>query len=157
MAGLVESLLAELGIALPTAPAPAANYVPVVRTGDLLFVSGQISRAPGGEEVVGKLGAGLGVAEGRRAAELCALNILAQVKAAVGDLDHVVRVVRLNGFVNSAPDFTDHPQVINGASDLFGRVLGERGKHSRCALGVAALPFGVAVEIDAVIEVVPQS
>jgi len=153
MAGVVESLLAELGLALPAAPAPAANYVPVVRTGNLLFVSGQISRSPSGEEVVGKLGAGLTVEQGQRAAELCALNILAQVKAAVGDLDQIVRVVRLNGFVNSAPDFVDHPQVINGASNLMGRVLGERGKHSRCALGVAALPFGVAVEIDAVVEV----
>jgi enamine deaminase RidA (YjgF/YER057c/UK114 family) len=153
MAGVVESLLAELGITLPSAPAPAANYVPVVQTGNLLFVSGQISRSPAGEEVVGKLGAGLGIPEGQRAAELCAINILAQVKAAVGDLDRVVRVVRLNGFVNSAPDFVDHPQVINGASNLIGKVLGERGKHSRCALGVAALPFGVAVEIDAVVEV----
>jgi len=153
MAGVVESLLAELGLALPAAPAPAANYVPVVRTGNLLFVSGQISRSPSGEEVVGKLGAGLTVEQGQRAAELCALNILAQVKAAVGDLDQIVRVVRLNGFVNSAPDFVDHPQVINGASNLMGKVLGERGKHSRCALGVAALPFGVAVEIDAVVEV----
>lgn len=153
MAGVVESLLAELGLALPAAPAPAANYVPVVRTGNLLFVSGQISRSPSGEEVAGKLGAGLTIEQGQRAAELCALNILAQVKAAVGDLDQIVRVVRLNGFVNSAPDFVDHPQVINGASNLMGRVLGERGKHSRCALGVAALPFGVAVEIDAVVEV----
>lgn len=153
MAGVVESLLAELGIALPAAPAPAANYVPFVQSGNLLFVSGQISRSPTGEEVVGKLGDDLGIPEGQRAAELCALNILAQVKAAVGDLDRVVRVVRLNGFVNSAPDFTDHPMVINGASNLIGKVLGERGKHSRCALGVAGLPFGVAVEIDAVIEV----
>lgn len=153
MAGVVESLLAELGIALPAAPAPAANYVPAVQSGNLLFVSGQISRSPTGEEVVGKLGVDLGIPEGQRAAELCALNILAQVKAAVGDLDRVVRVVRLNGFVNSAPDFTDHPLVINGASNLIGKVLGERGKHSRCALGVAGLPFGVAVEIDAVIEV----
>lgn len=153
MAGVVESLLAELGIALPAAPAPAANYVPAVQSGNLLFVSGQISRSPTGEEVVGKLGVDLGLPEGQRAAELCALNILAQVKAAVGDLDRVVRVVRLNGFVNSAPDFTDHPLVINGASNLIGKVLGERGKHSRCALGVAGLPFGVAVEIDAVIEV----
>ncbi|BBE71560.1 RidA family protein [Oharaeibacter diazotrophicus] len=153
MAGVVESLLAELGLALPAAPAPAANYVPVVQTGNLLFVSGQISRSPSGEEVAGKLGAGLTIEQGQRAAELCALNILAQVKAAVGDLDRIVRVVRLNGFVNSAPDFVDHPQVINGASNLMGKVLGERGKHSRCALGVAALPFGVAVEIDAVVEV----
>lgn len=153
MPGTVEKALAALGHTLPAAPAPAANYVPAVRTGNLVFVSGQISRSPSGEEVAGKLGAGLGIAEGQRAAEICALNILAQVKAVVGDLDAIVRVVRLNGFVNSAPDFTDHPQVINGASNLIGAALGDKGKHSRCALGVAALPFGVAVEIDAVVEV----
>ncbi len=152
MAGVVESLLAELGLSLPNAPAPAANYVPFVRTGNLLFVSGQISRNAA-ESIDGKLGAGLDIAAGQRAAEICAVNILAQVKAAVGDLDNIVRVVRLNGFVNSAPDFVDQPQVVNGASNLLAKVLGERGKHSRCALGVASLPFGVAVEIDAVIEV----
>lgn len=153
MAGVIESLLAELGLTLPAAPAPAANYVPFVRSGNLLFVSGQISRSPTGEEIVGKLGAGLGLDQGRRAAEICALNILAQAKAALGDLDEIAQIVRLNGFVNAAPDFTDHPLVINGASDLMGRVLGERGKHSRCALGVSGLPFGVAVEIDAVIAI----
>lgn len=153
MAGVVESLLSELGLALPAAPLPAANYVPVVQTGNLLFVSGQISRSPDGEEIAGKLGLDLSIEDGQRAARICALNILAQVKAAVGDLDRVTRIVRLNGFVNSTPDFTDHPKVINGASDLMGQVLGEKGKHSRCALGVAGLPFGVAVEIDAVVEV----
>lgn len=153
MAGVVESLLSELGLALPAAPLPAANYVPVVQTGNLLFVSGQISRSPDGEEIAGKLGVDLTIEEGQRAARICALNILAQVKATVGDLDRITRIVRLNGFVNSAPDFTDHPKVINGASDLMGQVLGEKGKHSRCALGVAGLPFGVAVEIDAVVEV----
>ncbi|WP_181705423.1 RidA family protein [Chthonobacter rhizosphaerae] len=153
MAGVVESLMAELGLALPTAPAPAANYVPVVQTGNLLFVSGQISRAPDGSQIAGKLGEGLSIEEGQEAARICALNILAQVKATVGDLDRIVRVVRINGFVNAAPDFVDHPKVINGASDLLGQVLGEKGKHSRCALGVAGLPFGVAVEIDAVVEV----
>jgi enamine deaminase RidA (YjgF/YER057c/UK114 family) len=151
--GEVERALEALGHRLPDAPAPAANYVPAVRTGSLLYVSGQISRSPSGEEVVGTLGAGVTLAEGRRAAELCALNILAQVKAAVGDLDRIVRVVRLNGFVAATADFKEHPQVINGASDLFGAALGERGRHSRCALGVASLPFGVAVEIDAVVEV----
>lgn len=153
MAGTVESLLAELGLNLPSAPAPAANYVPAVRTGNLLFVSGQISKSPDGDAVVGKLGADVSVEDGQKAARICAMNILAQVKAAVGDLDQIVRIVRLNGFVNSTPEFTDHPQVINGASDLMGQVLGDRGKHSRCALGVAALPFGVAVEIDAVVEI----
>lgn len=153
MAGTIEKALNDLGHRLPDAPAPAANYVPAVRTGSLLFVSGQLSRSPSGEEVVGTLGAGVTVAEGQRAAELCALNILAQVKAAVGDLDRIVRVVRLNGFVQATPDFKDHPQVVNGASNLIGAVLGEKGRHTRCALGVASLPFGVAVEIDAVIEV----
>lgn len=153
MTGTVEKALEGLGHSLPAAPAPAANYVPAVMTGNLLFVSGQISRSPSGEEVRGTLGAGLTVAEGQRAAEICALNILAQVKAAVGDLDRIARVVRLNGFVQATADFTDHPKVINGASDLFGQLLGEKGKHSRCALGVASLPFGVAVEIDAVIEI----
>jgi enamine deaminase RidA (YjgF/YER057c/UK114 family) len=153
MTGTVEKTLTDLGYTLPEAPAPAANYVPTVRTGALLYVSGQISRAPGGPEVVGTLGDGLSVADGQRAAEICALNILAQVKAAVGDLDRIVQVVRLNGFVRSTPEFTDHPQVVNGASNLIGKVLGERGRHTRCALGVAGLPFGVAVEIDAVVEV----
>jgi enamine deaminase RidA (YjgF/YER057c/UK114 family) len=153
MTGTVEKALRELGMELPDAPAPAANYVPFVQTGSLLFVSGQISRSPSGQEVVGTLGAGLTVAEGQRAAEICALNILAQAKAAIGDLDLIVRVLRLNGFVNSTADFTDHPQVINGASNLIAAALGERGRHTRCALGVIGLPFGVAVEIDAVIEV----
>jgi enamine deaminase RidA (YjgF/YER057c/UK114 family) len=153
MSGTVEKSLNDLGFTLPDAPAPAANYVPTVLTGNLLYVSGQISRAPGGAEVVGTLGDGLSVTDGQRAAEICALNILAQVKAAVGDLDRIARVVRLNGFVASTPAFTDHPQVVNGASNLIGKVLGERGRHTRCALGVAALPFGVAVEIDAVIEI----
>jgi enamine deaminase RidA (YjgF/YER057c/UK114 family) len=153
MSGTVEKSLNDLSFTLPDAPAPAANYVPTVLTGNLLYVSGQISRAPGGAEVVGTLGDGLSVTDGQRAAEICALNILAQVKAAVGDLDRIARVVRLNGFVASTPAFTDHPQVVNGASNLIGKVLGERGRHTRCALGVAALPFGVAVEIDAVIEI----
>jgi enamine deaminase RidA (YjgF/YER057c/UK114 family) len=153
MPGTVEKTLADMGITLPDSPPPAANYVSTVQTGSLLFVSGQISRSPTGEEVVGTLGAGVTLAQGQRAAEICAINILAQVKSAIGDLDRVVRVVRLNGFVNATPDFTDHPQVINGASNLIAKVLGDKGKHSRCALGVASLPFGVAVEIDAVVEI----
>lgn len=153
MGGSVDRRLAELGIVLPVPPAPVAKYVPSVRTGSLLFISGQISRAPFGEAVDGKLGAGLSVADGQRGARLCAINLIAQAQVALGDLDRVVRVVRLNGFVNSAPDFTDHPSVINAASELFAEVFGDRGTHSRCALGVAALPLGAAVEIDAVIEV----
>jgi len=153
MSSAVESALAELGLALPVAIAPIANYVPAVQTGNLLFISGQISKTTSGAEVLGKLGAGVSVADGQAAAELCALNILAQAKAALGDLDRIVRVVRLNAFVNCAPEFTDQPMVVNGASNLIGKVLGDKGKHSRTAVGVASLPLGVAVEIDAIIEV----
>lgn len=153
MTSSVESALKRLGLSLPEAIAPVANYVPYVRTGNLLFVSGQISKTTAGAAVTGKLGVDVDVAGGQKAAELCALNILAQVKAAVGDLDRIVRVVRLNAFVNSAPEFTDQPQVVNGASNLFANVLDDKGKHSRTAVGVAALPLGVAVEIDAIIEV----
>ena len=149
----IESKLAELGITLPTPTPPVANYVPVVRTGNLLFVSGQVSIDGTGTIATGKLGAGLDVEAGRVAAKLCAINILAQVKAAVGDLEKVVRVVKLVGFVNSAPDFTDHPKVINGASDLFVEVLGDKGRHARSAVGIAALPFNAAVEVEAVVEV----
>lgn len=149
----IESKLAELGITLPTPTPPVANYVPVVRTGNLLFVSGQVSIDGTGTIATGKLGAGLDVEAGRAAAKLCAINILAQVKAAVGDLEKVVRVVKLVGFVNSAPDFTDHPKVINGASDLFVEVLGDKGRHARSAVGIAALPFNAAVEVEAVVEV----
>lgn len=153
MTSSVETALAGLGLALPEAIAPVANYVPTVRTGNLLFVSGQISKTTAGAAVLGKLGVDVDVTGGQKAAELCALNILSQVKAAIGDLDKIVRVVRLNAFVNSAPEFTDQPQVVNGASNLFANVLGDKGKHSRTAVGVAALPLGVAVEIDAIIEV----
>jgi enamine deaminase RidA (YjgF/YER057c/UK114 family) len=153
MADTAETNLSKLGLTLPEAIAPVANYVPVARTGNLLFVSGQISKSPSGTLLKGKLGVDVGIAEGQAAAEACALNILAQVKATVGSLDAIVRVVRLNAFVNSAPDFVDQPLVVNGASNLFVNVLGDKGKHSRTAVGVAALPLGVAVEIDAIIEV----
>jgi enamine deaminase RidA (YjgF/YER057c/UK114 family) len=153
MSGSVEQRLAELGHTLPTPPKAAAKYVPTVRTGNLVFVAGQISALAGGEKITGKLGDGLSIDEGRRAAQICALNILAQLKAELGDLDRITRIVRLNGFVNATPDFADHPAVINGASELIGELLGEKGAHSRIALGAASLPFGSAVEIDAVVEV----
>ena len=153
MSDSVEARLNELGYTLPPAPLPAANYVPVVRVGDLLYVSGQISRRADGTDIAGKLGADLTIAEGQKAAEICALNIISQTKSAIGSLDNVIRIVKLNGFVNATPDFVDHPQVINGASNLFGIVFNEKGKHARCALGVNGLPFGVAVEIDAIIQV----
>lgn len=153
MAGKTEAHLAELGITLPDAQAPAANYVPFVISGNQLFVSGQVPKDEDGLKHVGRLGDTISIEEGKAAARLCALNLIAQAKAAVGDLDRVTRVVRLTGFVNSAPEFGDQPQVINGASDLMVEVFGERGRHARAAVGVAALPFGVAVEVDAVFEI----
>lgn len=153
MTGKIESRLAELGLQLPEAPAPAGNYVPYVISGNLVFVSGQVPKAEGGL-IVGKLGADMSIEQGQAAARLCALHLLGQVKAACGgDLDHLERVVRLGGFVNATPDFGDHPAVINGASDLLGQVLGEAGRHARAAVGSASLPFGVAVEIEGIFQI----
>ena len=153
MSGRYEAKLAELGVTLPSAPAPAANYVPFVRIGDIVYVSGQISTGPDGL-IKGRLGDGMSVEDGAAAARVCAVNLLAQVKAACeGDLDRLVRVIKLGGFVNSAPDFYDHPKVINGASDFMVEALGEAGKHARAAVGVAALPLGVAVEIEGIFEI----
>jgi len=151
--GEFESKLAGMGVTLPEAPAPAANYVPFVQSGNLLHVSGQISK-DGDTLITGKLGADMDVAGGQAAAKVCAIALLAQVKAACGgDLDRLVRVVKLGGFVNSTPEFTDQPQVINGASDFIGEALGDVGKHARAAVSAASLPFGVAVEIDGVFEI----
>lgn len=147
----VEARLATLGITLPGAPSPVANYVPFSIAGNLLFISGQVSKAADGSIVAGQLGEGMSIAKGREAARLCALNILAQAKAAAGSLDRVARIVRLNGFVNATPDFTEHPQVVNGASDLMVDVLGDKGRHTRVAVGVSSLPLGCAVEVDAVL------
>ncbi len=153
MSGRYEAKLAELGVTLPNAPAPAANYVPFVKVGDMVHVSGQISTGPDGL-IKGRLGDGMSVEDGSAAAKVCAINLLAQVKAACeGDLDRLVRVVKLGGFVNSAPDFTDQPKVINGASDFMVAALGEAGKHARAAVGVAALPLGVAVEIEGIFQI----
>ena len=149
----IDARLAELGLSLPDAPAPAANYVPAVRSGALLFVSGQISRDEGGL-ICGKLGADLDTAAGAAAARTCALALLAQVRAACdGDFGRLVRAVKLTGFVNSTPDFTEQPKVINGASDLLVEVLGEAGRHSRSAVSAGALPMGVAVEIEGIFEI----
>ncbi|MBA5777998.1 RidA family protein [Stappia sp. F7233] len=153
MSGEIEQRLAALGVTLPQAAAPAANYVPFVRTGSQLFISGQIPMGPNGIEHKGKLGADYGVEQGQVAARLCAINLLAQAKAALGDLDKVVRLVKLVGFVNCTPDFGDQPKVVNGASDFMVEALGEKGRHARSAVGVAALPFGVAVEVEAIFEV----
>lgn len=153
MTDTIESKLASLGLSLPDAPAPVANYVPTCRTGGLLFVSGQVSRRGDGHVIKGKLGDGMDVEAGREAAKVCALNILAQARAALGSLDRIERVVKLTGFVNSAPDFVDHPQVVNGASDLLVEVLGDKGRHTRSAVGVAALPANSAVEVEAILAV----
>jgi len=154
MAGTVEQKLAEQGIKLHEAPTPVANYVPFVRTGNLLFVSGQVCFAPDGKLIAkGKLGAGVSLEDGVAAARGCAVNLLAQVKAALGDLDKVVRVVRLGGFINSAPDFLDGPKVLNGASDLMVAAFGDKGRHARTTVGVASLPADAAVEVEGVFEV----
>jgi enamine deaminase RidA (YjgF/YER057c/UK114 family) len=150
----VEAKLAELGVVLPTPAAPVANYIPFVRTGTLLVVSGQICLGADGKLVAkGKLGDTVSVEDGQKAARACAINLLAQVKAAVGDLDKVVRVVRLGGFVNSAPTFVDGPKVLNGASDLMVEVFGDKGRHARSTVGVAALPADAAVEVEGMFEV----
>ncbi len=152
MPSAIETRLAELGVALPDAPAPAANYVPYVITGDIVYVSGQISQNENGL-IIGKLGADLSVEEGAAAAKTCAISLLAQAKAACGgDLDKLKRVVKLTGFVNSTADFTDQPKVINGASDFLVDALGDAGRHARSAVSAGALPLGVAVEIEGIFQ-----
>ncbi len=148
----IDSKLADLGITLPAAPAPAANYVPYVQTGNLLFVSGQISAGPGGL-ITGRLGADMAAEAGAVAARNCGLALLAQARAALGSLDRITRVVKLTGFVSSTPEFTDQPEVINGCSDLMVEVFGDKGRHARAAVSAPALPRGVAVEIEAIFEV----
>jgi len=155
MAGQIDARLKELGISLPKPAAPAANYVPFVRTGALVFTAGQVTfNAAGKLEFVGKLGREFGIDEGYQAARLCAINVLAALRSACdGDLDRVLRCVKVVGFVNSTPDFTDHPKVINGASDLIVSVFADKGKHARSAVGMGSLPLGVATEVEAVFEV----
>lgn len=153
MSGRISSRLIELGIVLPSAPKPVASYSPFVISGNSIIVSGQVPLDQGELRYRGKLGRDFDVAEGQAAARLCGLNILAQLDNALeGDLDRVTQIVRLGGFVNSAEDFSEQPQVINGASDLMLEVFGDNGRHARAAVGVNALPAGVAVEIDAVAE-----
>jgi enamine deaminase RidA (YjgF/YER057c/UK114 family) len=149
----IETRLAALGVTLPDAPAPAANYVPFVQVGDVVYVSGQISSGPDGF-ITGKLGDTMDVEAGAAAAKTCAISLLAQVKAAcAGDIERLVRVVKLTGFVNSTADFTDQPKVINGASDFLAEALGDAGRHSRSAVSAASLPFGVAVEIEGIFQI----
>ncbi|MBB3453324.1 enamine deaminase RidA (YjgF/YER057c/UK114 family) [Rhizobium sp. BK313] len=154
MSDAIEGRLKELGIVLPQAAAPAANYVPYVISGNLLYLSGQLPMENGKLGVTGHLGKDVDVAGGQRAAELCAINILAQAKAALGgDLGRIKRIVKLNGFVASVPEFVEQHLVINGASNLLANVLGDAGKHARAAVGMAALPMNAAVEIDAIMEI----
>ncbi len=153
MAGRIDARLAELGITLSDPRAPRANYIPFVVTGNLVFVSGQVSMENGGL-IAGKLGADVDLAAGQHAARVCALNLIAQLKVACdGDLDRMTRVVKLGGFVNATPDFTQPPQVMNGASDLLVEIFGEAGRHARFAIGTATLPSGAAVEIDGIFEI----
>ncbi len=153
---MIETKLAELGVKLPdigASPKAAGNYLPFVTIGDIVYVSGQISLNENGP-VTGKLGAGFDVEQGAEAARLCAISLLTQIKIACdGDLDRLVRVVKLTGFVNSTPDFTDQPKVINGASDFLVAALGDAGRHARAAVSAASLPLGVAVEIEGIFQI----
>jgi enamine deaminase RidA (YjgF/YER057c/UK114 family) len=153
MVGKIDKRLGELGIVLPTPPAPVANYVPTILSGSLLFCSGQVSAAPGGKTVKGKLGAEVSLEQGQEAARICAINLLAQAKAALGDLDRIKRCIRLGGFINSLPTYGQLPVVMNGASDLMVEVLGDAGRHARTTIGVAELPGDAAVEVEAVFEI----
>ena len=153
MASSIEARLNELGITLPPPGAPGGNYVPFIVVGNLAFMAGQVAREAGKMKYVGKIGRDLSVETGAQAARLCAVNLLAQLKVACGgDLDRVERCVRLGGFVNSPPDFFEHPKVINGASDLMVEVFGERGQHARTAVGVSALPMDSAVEVEGIFQ-----
>ncbi len=153
MAGKIDARLKELGITLPTPRAPAGNYVPTVQSGSLLFCAGQVSGIPGGEAVNGKLGAEISLEQGQKAARISAINLLAQAKAALGDLDRIKRCVRLGGFINSTPTFAQLPTVMNGASDFMVEVFGDAGRHARTTVGVAELPMDAAVEVEAIFEV----
>jgi enamine deaminase RidA (YjgF/YER057c/UK114 family) len=153
MAGRIDARLAALGIVLPTPPAPVASYIPFVISGRLVFVSGQIPFVDGKVAFTGKCGAGVTLDQAAASARACFINILAQLKvAAGGDLDRIARLVMLRGFVACTPDFTDHPKVINGASDLAGEVFGEAGRHARAAVGVPSLPADSTTEIEAIAE-----
>jgi enamine deaminase RidA (YjgF/YER057c/UK114 family) len=149
---VIDEKLANMNIALPSPPKPAGSYIPVVKTGNLVFVSGQIPMRDGKVQVTGKIPTNTTVEEAQSAAKLCILNALSQIKSEIGSLDRISRIVRVSGFVNSSPDFTEQPKVINAASDLLYEIFGENGKHSRIAVGVASLPLDSSVEIDVIAE-----
>jgi enamine deaminase RidA (YjgF/YER057c/UK114 family) len=148
-----EERLQQLGVDLPAPAAPVAAYVPTVRTGNLVYVSGQVPTVEGRPTHLGHLGAHVDLEAGRAAARTCAINVVAALKAELGELSRVRRVVKVTGFVASTPEFTDAPKVVNAASELFGEVFGDAGRHARAAVGVAALPLGVPVEVEAIVEV----
>ena len=152
--GKIDNRLAELGITVPTPAKPVANYVGWVRTGNLVFTAGQVTLADGKFHYIGKVGAEISVDDAQKAARLCAINIIAQLREACGgDLDRVKRIVKLVGFVNGTPEFSEHPKVINGASDLMVEVFGDAGKHARSAVGAGSLPLNISVEIEAIAEI----
>jgi enamine deaminase RidA (YjgF/YER057c/UK114 family) len=152
MSSKIDARLSELGITIPDLAPPVANYVPFTISGKTLYISGQLPGA-GGQMTKGHLGKDVSLEDGQKAARVCAINIIAQAKAALGDLDKISRCLRLGGFVASTPEFADHPKVVNGASDLIVEVFGDAGKHARAAVGVSALPLGAAVEVDAIFEI----
>ena len=153
MGETIEKRLSDLGVTLPAAAAPAANYVPFVRIGNLLFTAGQLPLKDGKLQAAGLVGRDLDTAAAREGAKLCAINILAQARAALGDLEKIARIVKITAFVASTPDFTEQHLVANGASDFLFAALGERGKHARSAVGMASLPLNAAVEVEAIIEI----
>jgi len=153
MPGLINARLEQLGIILPEVAAPAGNYAPAVQSGPMLYISGQLPLLDGRPDAIGLVGKQIDLETAFAAARLCGLNIVAQAKAILGDLDRVVRVVKLTGYVASTPDFVDHPKVMNGASDLMAEVFGDKGVHARAAVGVASLPLGVPVEVEAILEI----
>ena len=153
MAGRIEARLRELKIELPEVRKPVANFVACVQTGNLVFVSGQVTAWNGDYLYKGKVGKEISIEDGQKAARVCALNVIAQARAHLGDLDRIKRFAMVQGFVNAVPEFTDHPKVVNGASDVIVEIFGEVGKHARFAIGVGSLPFNVAVEVAAVLEV----
>jgi len=153
MSETAEARLAALGVVLPSPAAPVANYVPAVESRGMLYISGQLPMGPDGLAFAGKVGREVSAEDARAAARLCAINVLAQARAALGDLERIARIAKLTGFVNAAHDFRDHGKIMNGASDFLVEVLGDRGRHARSSVGMGSLPLDAAVEVEAIIEI----